>query len=147
MFTRTACHTPTLSREAYYSLEGKLQALKLKALSLAMNGAHLQQRRICCDDIDRALRVLSATGIDFPADTTEQSTTVSLDIFLYLVKRLHNLRVIVFRWAVRLARTDNSSEENTPLMLSPENIELAWSTVANQHLVLRQVLLPDEVIG
>jgi hypothetical protein len=147
MFTQTAWHTPTLSREAYYSLESKLQALKLKTLSMAMSSAHLQQRRIWCDDIDRALRELSATGIDFPADTTEQSAAVSLDIFLYLVKRLHSLRVLVFHWAVKLARTDNSSKENTPLILSPENIELAWSTVANQHLILRQVLLPDDVIG
>lgn len=147
MLTKTTCHTPTLSREAYSILEGNLHALKFRTLCLAITNARLQRHLVGCHDIDSALRKLSETGIEFSPDKTKQTITAPLDISLYLVKRLHNLRVLVFNWAVRLARADNSSEENTPLILSPENIQSAWSTIASNHLVLRHALLPDDVMG
>lgn len=138
--------TDELNSEAYFLLERKLQPLRLKAMRLSADFARQQNRPVTRDDVDRALRSLAKTGLDLPTDQTEEPIgNFPQDTYMYLEKRLHNLRMIVVRWAAKFARRGVSPSEKKPqLLLSSENIESAWTILASEPSVLCPVLVPGD---
>ena len=136
--------TEVITREAYFELERKLQDFRLRVIRLAVWLARSENRY---EEVQRhhvygALRRFSSQGLDWSPPVSEPVSTFPQDPFMYLEKRIHNLRILLTQLAARFARDESSrSESDTPVRVAPSHVHLAWERVAQSPSVLHSTLL------
>jgi hypothetical protein len=136
--------TEVITREAYFELERRLQLFRLRVVRLA---AMLARAENSHGDLNRhfvhaALRRFASEGLNWnPPTSNEPVSTFPQEAFMYLEKRIHNLRILLTQWATRFARED--AKGDSQVFVTPQHVSQAWERVGQSTSVLRSALLEN----
>ena len=97
------------------------------------------------EHVQHALRILAESGLDYRARTEKSIGDFPQDAYMYLEKRLHNLRMLVVRSAARQARNDDLTVTvEATVFATPDQIESSWQIITNDSCVLWSVFLSGD---
>jgi hypothetical protein len=137
-----AVGTEVIPRAAYFHLEELIQKLRLCVMHAAGEIARRQNtEKISREHVERALVEIASSGIS-NLDDFEQSQRAlahfSPDTYVFLEKRLQNLRMKLVQWGVKYAREDGRTGE---VVIAESEIDRAWNTLGAPE-VLPMILAP-----
>ncbi|HEY4309166.1 MAG TPA: hypothetical protein VGN12_06910 [Pirellulales bacterium] len=134
-----------ISREAYFLLEQHLQGLRLMVMHVSANFARHENpyQGVTRNHVHKALEIVAQKGLNLRIDDDEPIGDFPQDTYIYLEKRLHNLRLFVIRSAAAIAKPAGASTTAEPRRIAAQHIESAWNELADAYSILRSVLVAD----